>query len=65
MTHPDEMPRDPDLDDLPPEVVRHRGALFFGWRDADMGEVIVQRPISREEIGTAFAGERRGREAED
>jgi hypothetical protein len=64
MTHP-EMPRDPDLDDLPPEVADHPGPLFLGWRDSDTGEVYVQRPISREEVGTAFADERRQREAED
>lgn len=64
MTHPDEMPADPDLDDLPSEVARHPGPLFLAWQDDD-GEVYLQRPITREEIGTAFADERRKREAED
>jgi hypothetical protein len=63
MTHP-EMPADPDLDDLPPEVERHPGPLYLSWLDPDTGEVYVHRPISREEVGTSFADERRRSEAE-
>jgi hypothetical protein len=65
MTHPDEMPADPDLDDLPPEVAQHTGPLYLGWPDPDTDEVYVQRPISREEVGTAVADERRKHEAEE
>jgi hypothetical protein len=65
VTRPDEMPADPDLDDLPPDVAEQDSPLYLGWRDLDTGEVYVQSPISREEVGTAFADERRRREADD
>jgi hypothetical protein len=45
----DELPPDPDLDDLPEEL-RERNDLRIAGRDPETGEVYSQ-PISREELG--------------
>jgi hypothetical protein len=59
----DELPPDPDLDDLPEEL-RERSDLRIAGRDPETGEVYSQ-PISREELGAAFAHARRCREDDD
>jgi hypothetical protein len=58
----DALPPDPDLDDLPEEL-RERSGLRIVGRDPETGEVYSQ-PITREELGSAFADARRRREDE-
>lgn len=55
------LPPDPDLDDLPDELADAAGPLRIRARDAD-GRVYEQ-PISREDLGAAFADVRRVRES--
>jgi hypothetical protein len=59
-----ELPRDPDLDDLPPELEAHRGWTYFGFIDPESGAVYPLRRITREEIAALLADERRRREDE-
>jgi hypothetical protein len=54
----DELPPDPDLDDLPDELARASGLLRIRGVDPDTGETLEQ-PITREELGAAFAERRR------
>jgi hypothetical protein len=56
-----ELPRDPDLDELPPELERHDGPLIIRGADAVTGE-IYEQSISREQVAAAFADARRARE---
>ena len=64
LEHVEEMPRDPDLDDLPEELAEHPGWLYFGFIDPDTGAVFPLRRITREEVGTILADERRRREVD-
>jgi hypothetical protein len=61
----DDLPRDPDLDDLPEELAEHPGWMYFGFIDPDTGAVYPLRRITREEVGTILADERRRREGGD
>ena len=61
-----ELPRDPDLDEpLPPELEVHSGPLYFGFIDPETGAVYPLRRVSRAELATIMADQRRLREAED
>ena len=60
----DELPRDPDLDDLPAELRRRHGPLLIQGRDPDTGE-LHESAITREQVASAFADARRHREAAD
>jgi hypothetical protein len=60
----DDLPPDPDLDDLPEELAEHPGWMYFGFIDPDTGAVYPLRRITREEVGTILADERRRREDE-
>jgi hypothetical protein len=59
---PTDMPRDPDLDDLPEELEAHPGWMYFGFIDPDTGAVYPLRRVTREEVGALLADERRRRE---
>ena len=56
-----ELPPDPDLDELPPEIAEHDGLLHLRAVDPATGEVHKQ-PISRAELAAAFADVRRAGE---
>jgi hypothetical protein len=58
----DELPPDPDLDDLPDELARHHGPMKIVGEDEDGN--VWEAPITREELAAAFADRRRGREDE-
>jgi len=60
-----DLPRDPDLDDLPPELEAHPSPLYFGFIDPESGAVYPLRRVTREELATIMAEQRRNREAED
>jgi hypothetical protein len=60
-----ELPRDPDLDDLPPALEEHPGPLYFGFIDPESGAVYPLRRVTREELATIMADQRRRREDED
>jgi hypothetical protein len=60
-----DLPLDPDLDDLPPELEAHPGWMYFGFIDPKSGAVYPLRRITREEIAGILADERRRREAAD
>jgi hypothetical protein len=53
------MPVDPDLDDLPPELAEHPGPLYFGFIDPETGAVYPLRRVTREELATIMADQRR------
>lgn len=57
----DELPPDPDLDDLPDELRERREPLWIEAVDPDTGEV-ERQPISREDLAAGFADARRSRE---
>jgi hypothetical protein len=59
----DEMPLDPDLDDLPEELRERPGSFRIGGVDPETGER-YEAPVTRDELGSAFADERRRRQAE-
>jgi hypothetical protein len=59
------LPRDPDLDDLPPELVEHPGPLYFGFIDPESGAVYPLRRVTREELATIMAETRRRREDDE
>jgi len=61
----DELPLDPNLDELPPEVEQHSGPLYFAFADPKSGAVYPLRRVTREEIAAMLADERRRREAGD
>jgi hypothetical protein len=52
-----ELPPDPDLDDLPPELRDHPGPLKIVGTDEDGN--VWEAPISRDELAAAFADQRR------
>jgi hypothetical protein len=54
-----ELPRDPDLDDLPPELADHVGPLFI---EAVFDGERVRAPITREQLASVFAEQRRRKE---
>jgi hypothetical protein len=58
----DELPPDPDLDDLPAEIAEHPGPLYHGWRDPDTDEIIVHREVTKSEIAATLADQRRATE---
>jgi hypothetical protein len=53
----DELPLDPDLDDLPPEIAEHDGPLVIEGIDEDGN--CWQGPVDRLNIARAFADRRR------
>lgn len=54
----DDMPRDPDLDDLPEELVEQRGPLRISGVDPYSGQE-YEAPVTREQIATGLADRRR------
>jgi hypothetical protein len=65
VSEPDlELPRDPDLDDLPRALEEHPGPLYFGFIDPETGAVYPLRRVTREELATIMADQRRRREDE-
>jgi hypothetical protein len=60
-----ELPPDPDLDDLPPELEAHTGWMYFGFIDPESGATYPLRRITREQIAAILADERRRREDDD
>jgi hypothetical protein len=56
----DDMPRDPDMDDLPPELAEHRRPLTIRARDPETGETF-EAPTTREDVTTGLADLRRMR----
>lgn len=58
------LPRDPDLDDLPPELEGHPGPLYFGFIDPESGAVYPLRRVTRAELASIMADSRRRREDE-
>jgi hypothetical protein len=59
-----ELPPDPDLYDLPDELWRHPGPFVVSDVDRETGEVF-EGPITKEELGTAFADTRRASEDDE
>lgn len=53
-----ELPPDPDLDDLPDELAAADGPLLIRGVDPVTGQAYEQ-PISKEQLGAAFADRRR------
>jgi hypothetical protein len=53
----DELPPDPDLDDLPDEVANESGSMRVRAVDPDTGES-VEQAITRDEIAAAFPARR-------
>lgn len=62
---PPELPRDRELDDLPRELEEHPGPLYFGFIDPESGAVYPLRRVTREELATIMADQRRRREDDD
>jgi hypothetical protein len=62
--HEDELPADPDLDDLPEEIFRHPGPFVIAGVDPDTGEHYAAW-VSREHIAAGFADRRRALEDAD
>ena len=58
-----DLPRDPDLDDLPPEMAQHDGPFTICARDPETGETF-EAPTTREDVATGLADLRRSREDE-
>jgi hypothetical protein len=56
-----DLPRDPDLD-LPPELEGHPGPLYFGFIDPESGAVYPLRRVTRAELASIMADQRRRRE---
>jgi len=56
----DDLPRDPDLDDLPAELAEHHGPLTIRARDPETGETF-EAPTTREDVATGLADLRRSR----
>ena len=59
----EQLPPDPDLDDLPDEIDRAEGPLTIVGEDED-GKV-WEAPITREELAAAFADRRRALEDDE
>jgi hypothetical protein len=58
MNDNDELPPDPDLDDLPDELRERPGPWLIGGVDPDTGELHVDE-VSREHVAAGFANHRR------
>lgn len=61
---PADLSRDPDLDDLPPELAEHPGPLYFGFIDPESGAVYPLRRVTRAELASIMADARRRQEDE-
>ena len=59
----DDLPPDPDLDDLPPELAEHPGPFQISGTDEDGN--VWEGPVSREHLAAGFADARRVPEADD
>ena len=59
-----DLPRDPDRDDLPPEIAEAEGQLWISGVDPETGIEYVE-PITKDELAAGFADARRAREDED
>jgi hypothetical protein len=57
----DDLPPDPDLDDLPAEFADHSGPLTIRARARETGETF-EAPTTREDVATGLADLRRSRE---
>lgn len=57
----DDLPSDPDMDDLPPELAEHDGVLSIRARDPETGET-YSAPTTREDVARGLADLRRQRE---
>jgi hypothetical protein len=57
----DDLPPDPDLDDLPAELADHDGPLTIRARDPETGETFTA-PTTREDVATGLADVRRSRD---
>jgi hypothetical protein len=57
-----DLPRDPDLDDLPPELEGDPGPLYFGFIDPASGAVYPLRRITHAELASIMADQSRRRE---
>jgi hypothetical protein len=55
-----ELPPDPDLDDLPPELAEHPGPFTISGVDEDGN--VWEGPVAREHVAAGFADARRARE---
>jgi hypothetical protein len=55
--HEDELPPDPDLDDLPPELAAAARPLTISGTDEDGN--VWDTPITKDELAAAFADRRR------
>ena len=53
-----ELPPDPDLDDLPEELIQRQGPFTVSARDPDTGEVF-RADITKDDLAAAFADARR------
>lgn len=60
----DELPPDPDLDDLPDELRERKGLLMIQGRDPDTG-AWQSAPTTVDQLAPAFADLRRAREDDD
>jgi hypothetical protein len=60
----DELPPDPDLDDLPRARAEHDGMLSIRARDPDTGETFTA-PTTHQDVARGLADLRRQRENED
>lgn len=59
----DQLPPDPDLDDLPDELAQHPGPFVISGVDEDGNT--WSAPVEREHIAGAFADQRRRLEDDD
>jgi hypothetical protein len=60
----DELPPDPDLDDLPDEIAEAEGPLTLTGIDRETGEQ-VEGPVERIDLARGFADARRVVDADD
>jgi hypothetical protein len=65
LTEPDDLPPDPDLDDLPPELAEHDGPIFMRARDRETGELSDPAPTTCEDVAISLADLRRSREDDE
>ena len=63
LPEPHELPRDPDLDDLPDEVRLHPGPFTISGVDEDGN--VWSAPVTREQLAWAFADARRREDDDD
>jgi hypothetical protein len=52
-----ELPPDPDLDDLPPDLAEHPGPFRISGVDEDGN--VFEGPVSRDDLARGFADRRR------